>query len=104
MFLVVIPQCNSMEMNYLSTVWLQMCGGSQLFKTVGGEVSFIFLPTMYFGVLSQIFNINSLFSLVFQSCNKINDSYCEGKLSEGCSEINCISLPSILPKSMDPCS
>lgn len=62
MFLVVIPQCNSMEMNYLSTVWLQMCGGSQLFKTVGGKVSFVFLPTICFGVLSQIFNIDSLFS------------------------------------------
>lgn len=80
MFLVVIHQCNSMEMNYLSTVWLQMCGGSQLFKTVGGETSFIFLP-IYFGVLSQIFNIDSLFILVFQSCNTINDSHCEGKLS-----------------------
>lgn len=104
MFLVVIPQCNSMEINSLSTVWLQMRGESQLFKIVGGKVSFTFLPTIYFGVLSQISNISSLFTLVFQSCNTINDSYCEGKLSEGYGEINCISPPSILPKSMDPCS
>lgn len=71
MFLVVIPQCSSMEMNYLSAVWLQMCGGNQ-FKTAEREVSFAFLPTIYFGVLSQIFNIGSLFTLVFQSCNTIN--------------------------------
>lgn len=103
MFLVVIPQCNSMEMNSLSTFLLQMRGGNQSFKIAWGEISFAILPAIYFGVLSQISNISSLFTLVFRSCNTINDSYCEGKLPEGCSKMNCISPPSILPKSMDPC-
>ena len=88
MFLVVIPQCNSMAMNYLSTVWLQMSVGGQLFKRIGGEGYFIFLPTMYFGVLSQIFNIGSLLTLGCQPCNTINDAHGEGKLSEDCNEIN----------------
>lgn len=50
MFLVVIPQCNSMEMNYLSTVWLQMRGGSQLFKTVWGRGFFyLFANYLFWG-------------------------------------------------------
>jgi len=52
-----------MEMNYLSTVLLQMSVGGQLFKRVGGEVFFIFFSAVYFGVLSQIFNNSSLFTL-----------------------------------------
>lgn len=67
MFLVVKPQCNSMEMNYLSTVWLQMSVGGQLFKRFGEEVFFlIFLPNIHFGVLSQSFNISNLFTLSCQ--------------------------------------
>lgn len=31
MFLIVMPQCSSMETNYLSTVWSQMNVGGQLF-------------------------------------------------------------------------
>lgn len=87
MFLVVILRCNSMEMNYLSTVWLQISVGGQLFKRVGGEDFFIFLPTMYFGILSQIFHMGSLFALDCQPCNTINDSHSEGNLSEDCHEI-----------------
>lgn len=67
MFLVVKPQCYSMEMNYLSTVWLQMSVGGQLFKRFGEEVFFfIFLPNIHFGVLSQSFNIGNLFILSWQ--------------------------------------
>lgn len=87
MFLVVTPQCNSMEMNYLSTLVADECWRSVVQKS-WGRGFFIFLPTMYFGVLSQIFNIGSLFTLGCQPCNTINDAHSEGKLPEDCNEIN----------------
>lgn len=77
-----------MEMNYLFTVWLQVSVGDELFQELRERVFFIFLPTMHFGVLSQIFNIGSLFILGCQPCDKINDSHGEGKLPQDCNEIN----------------
>lgn len=95
MFLVVKPQCNSMEMNYLSTVWLQMSVGGQLFKRFGEEVFFlIFLPNIHFGVLSQSFNISNLFTLLPTVVGSHNGSHSKDELSEDCSEIKSCLLQS----------
>lgn len=86
MFLVVIPQCNSMEMNYLSTVWLHMSVGGQLFKRAGGEGFFYLLANHEFLSTETNFQHSQFMYSWLPTMCIIHDPHSERKLSEDCSE------------------